>query len=417
MKKKLWMTFGPVLVAFIIFGFILVDPFKLFDNVSDEIITKGATSMSENVIQGNVIQENALKTGKYVPFFGSSELSRVDAFHPSVFSKKYNLDYTPFLIGRPGTQSLSHYLDIVSLGDHLKNKKVVFILSPQWFQPFGVNDGHFGGNFSPLQAYKFALDNQQITPERIYAARRLLSYRVVQNDSILTNILEEIAHPKTKSTVNNVAARIAGSVNLHILERKDEVDSKVILTSKQERIDKSLKKLPDKLDFNEMDQLAEQEAIKKTNNNPYFINNKYFNKKIKPKEEALRNSRPNMSYGDSPEFADLQLVMDAFKRVNADVLFINPPINGSWYKYINFPQKGLDDYYKKSSEMIQSQGFAYYDMSQYNQTPYYLKDSIHLGWRGWVAINEVVFDFMNQPTTTNHKPTPQDFYQKIKHAK
>lgn len=43
--------------------------------------------MNESVIQGLDIQKKALQEGNYLPIYGSSELSRVDPFHPSVVSK------------------------------------------------------------------------------------------------------------------------------------------------------------------------------------------------------------------------------------------------------------------------------------------------------------------------------------------
>lgn len=120
MKKKLWMIFGPILVAGFIFLFILFGPSAIFGGVSNRAVEDGASSMNPAVVGGVAIQRAALESGQYVPFFGSSELSRVDQFHPSVFAKKYKAGYTPFLIGRPGTQSLYHYLDINMLKDQLK---------------------------------------------------------------------------------------------------------------------------------------------------------------------------------------------------------------------------------------------------------------------------------------------------------
>lgn len=87
MKKKLWMTFGPLLVAFAVFLFVLFGPSSLFSKVSSETVEKSATSMNESVIQGLDIQKKALQEGNYLPIYGSSELSRVDPFHPSVVSK------------------------------------------------------------------------------------------------------------------------------------------------------------------------------------------------------------------------------------------------------------------------------------------------------------------------------------------
>ncbi|EED2261342.1 D-alanyl-lipoteichoic acid biosynthesis protein DltD, partial [Listeria monocytogenes] len=220
MKKKLWMTFGPLLVAFAVFLFVLFGPSSLFSKVSSETVEKSATSMNESVIQGLDIQKKALQEGNYLPIYGSSELSRVDPFHPSVVSKKYNQGYTPFLLGRPGTQSLSHFLDVNALGDDLKGKKVAVVLSPQWFQPKGVSDPSFGANFSPLHAYKFALEDTKNTPERRYAAKRLLSFQVVQSDSTLKKLLENIVAKGPKKPHDPKLLNITGNIELKILERK-----------------------------------------------------------------------------------------------------------------------------------------------------------------------------------------------------
>ncbi|MBC2034694.1 D-alanyl-lipoteichoic acid biosynthesis protein DltD [Listeria booriae] len=412
MKKKLWMTFGPLLIAGAVFLFILFGPSSLFGGVSNGTVKKSATSMSPTVVQGVAIQQKMLTTDKtYLPIFGSSELSRVDPFHPNVFAEKYKRGYTPFLIGRPGTQSLSHYLDIKAMGNELKGKKVVFVLSPQWFQPAGVDDGHFGGNFSPLQAYKFAMADEPPTPERRYAAKRLLTYKVVQNNTTLATLLENIASPGPKTDVS-MFTKLAAEAEMKVLQRKDDLESKVIEGSRQDKVDKQQKDLPETLNYTELDNLAAEYGESKVGDNPFFIKDSYYKKKIEPTINQLQNSRTNLSYDESPEYDDLQLVMDAFKSVGADVLFINPPVNGAWYDYIGASREKLQLYYDKSGEQVKKQGFHYYDMSRYSDTPYFLEDTIHLSWRGWVAIDKEIDAFMKDKTKPTYHKTPKQYYIK-----
>lgn len=412
MKKKLWMTFGPLLVAFAVFLFVLFGPSSLFSHVSSDTVKKSATSMNESVIQGLDIQEKAMQEGNYLPIFGSSELSRVDPFHPSVVSKKYKQGYTPFLLGRPGTQSLSHFLDVNALGNELKGKKVAVILSPQWFGPKGVSDPSFGANFSPLHAYKFALEDTPNTPERIYAAKRLLSFQVVQSDSPLKNLLENIVAKGPKKPHDSQLTNLAGNIELKILERKDDLESKIIAGSKQDRVDKEVKKLPEKLDYYQLDQLAKDFGEKGTGPNIFQVKEKYYKKKIQPIEAKLKNSRINLRYDESPEYGDLQLLMDAFKKAGADVIFINPPINGKWVDYIGLNKQGLENYYAKTKQQIESQGFHYYSLESYQNEPFYLEDPIHLSWRGWVKIDQVLANFVKAPVKTNYTPTANEFYIK-----
>lgn len=82
-------------------------------------------------LRDNQLSKPLLKN--YVPFYGSSELSRMDALHPSVLAYKYKRNYRPFLLGGPGSQSLTHFFTMQETVNQLSNKKAVFIISPQWF--------------------------------------------------------------------------------------------------------------------------------------------------------------------------------------------------------------------------------------------------------------------------------------------
>ncbi|EUJ31957.1 D-alanine esterification of lipoteichoic acid and wall teichoic acid [Listeria cornellensis FSL F6-0969] len=57
MKKKIWMTFGPLLIAGAVFLFILFGPSSIFGGVSTNTVKKSATSMNPVVVQGVAIQQ------------------------------------------------------------------------------------------------------------------------------------------------------------------------------------------------------------------------------------------------------------------------------------------------------------------------------------------------------------------------
>lgn len=121
MKKKLFAIFGPVVLAFGLLALFFTSSYQVnIDN--PEVIKRASSSMSANVLKGDAIKTKlCLKT--IYPLFGSSELSRISPFHPSVLAEKYDRGYRPFLLGAPGTQSLSQYMMMRSAGDDLKNKK------------------------------------------------------------------------------------------------------------------------------------------------------------------------------------------------------------------------------------------------------------------------------------------------------
>ena len=72
--------------------------------------------------------------GNAIPVLGSSELSASDdvAYPPALFHNG-NSDFNMILIGRGSMQSLHHAINLGAMADILPDKKVVLILSPQWF--------------------------------------------------------------------------------------------------------------------------------------------------------------------------------------------------------------------------------------------------------------------------------------------
>ena len=189
MKKKLFAIFGPIFLAFGLIAVFFTSSYRV-DLTDPTVIKKASTSMSENVLKGDTIKNEALAEKKYVPFFGSSELSRISPFHPSVLAEKYHRDYRPFLLGAPGTQSLSQYMMMRSAGDDLKNKKIVFIISPQWFVKDGVKKDYFDTYYSQLQTLDWLFSLKKITPADRYLARRLLHFSIVKKDEKLTEMLQ-----------------------------------------------------------------------------------------------------------------------------------------------------------------------------------------------------------------------------------
>lgn len=106
-KRKLWQIFGPVLCAFILLIILFLIPWQNGEK-SDNALFKASVSQSQTVFKGQAIKQAAFEKN-YVPFYGSSELSRMDALHPSVLAYKYKRNYRPFLLGGPGSQSLTHF--------------------------------------------------------------------------------------------------------------------------------------------------------------------------------------------------------------------------------------------------------------------------------------------------------------------
>lgn len=386
-------TFGPMLLAFLILCTLLLLPNSFLQSLlSNTKVEEAANSLSTNVFQGIDLQKKMLEDSNYLPMYGSSELSRLDVYHPSNYFRVNPDGFTPFLIGRGGTQSLTHFLSLAANANQLEGKKVVFILSPQWFVAEGLNEEHFSPNFSSIQAYDF-LFNQTLDPIlKKQAARRLLTFEVVKKDSLLTTMLEGIVYTDSVHTWKAKIAKPLAYMYRSILQRKDFVLSLVAVYGHKPNTDPHLKSLS----WDQLIHRAEQSGKSESQSNEYGIVDDYYNDKIAPKLPQLKGYRANESYDVSPEYNDLQMVLDLLKQKHAQALFVSVPVNGPWYDYAEFPKERRQTYYQKVKNQIEQSGFAVADFSDHEYDQYFMKDTIHVGWKGWIYIDKAVKQFYDR---------------------
>ena len=87
-------------------------------------------------------------------------------------------------------------------------------------------------------------------------------------------------------------------------------------------------------------------------------------------------------------------------RKNVDVLFVIPPVNKRWSDYTGLSQDMLQQVARKLKYQLQEQGFTNIaDFSTCSNERYFMADTIHLGWRGWLAVDRQVDEFMKQPAS------------------
>lgn len=400
MKKKLFGIFGPILLAAVLLVLLFFSPFKI-DSNDPKLIKAASSSMAGNVLRGNSITKEALSTDKYVPFFGSSELSRISPFHPSVLAEKYDRGYTPFLMGAPGTQSLTQFMMMQSLGSELKDRKAVFIISPQWFVKEGIKRDYFDAYYSPEQTLSWLLQLKKVQASDRYLAQRLTDYGVVRKDERLDRMLAAVKDGQLPDKTDVMFSRL----KLNMLEREDQLFSTIGMVSKQEAIDKNVKALPTEYKHSELNSLANRLGERATQGNEFGIQKHFYQQRIKPHMNLFADSQKNWDYRYSPEFSDFQLALDQLAKEHTDCLFIIPPVNGRWAKYTGLSQEMLEQFSDKIKYQLTSQGFNNIaDYTDQGNTPYFMQDTIHLGWNGWLAADKKIAPFLKnrQPIKENY---------------
>ncbi|CRK81024.1 D-alanyl-lipoteichoic acid biosynthesis protein DltD [Neobacillus massiliamazoniensis] len=386
MKKP---VFGPMILAVLVLFCLVIIPNSWIETfIPKNRVSQAATDLNPVMFQGKYIQSEMLEDNRYLPIYGSSELSRLDRFHPSNYFQVTNAPFTPFLIGRGGTESLIHFLNFSEHMDQLKGKKLVFIISPQWFQPNGTDESHFVPNYSTLQGYDFAFNNKIDPSVKKQAIERMLKFSPVKDDPMLSTLYKgEISNSPWDQQKANLVRPFA-YVYRNLLEKKDLYYSYVGSEQPGREIKHNLRHKS----WNQLAEEANQLGASQATNNQFDVINSQYDK-MKKMVPSLRGYKHGATYGTGPEYKDFQLVLDVLKQSGADPLFISIPVNGKWYDYTGFPKQGRTAYYQRITKQIEAEGFPVADFSDHEYDPYFMKDTIHIGWKGWVYTDKAIEDF------------------------
>ncbi|MEC1338582.1 D-alanyl-lipoteichoic acid biosynthesis protein DltD [Bacillus velezensis] len=392
MKKRF---FGPIILAFVLFvGAIAVPASWLTRFIPEKRVEESAAALNPNMFQGLYLQNKMFEDSKYMPIFGSSELSRLDEFHPSNYFQVNNQGFTPYLVGKGGDQSLIHAVNFAAHYQQLKGKKLVFIVSPQWFIKKGSDEQHFAPNFSSLQALDLAFNNQIDPAVKKNMMKRMLRFKVVQHDAVLSELYKGMINGQSWKVK---AVMPAAKAYYSLLEKKDLYYSMGETKGPERTISENLKGKS----WSELKTAAAQLGERSSKSNPFYIDDASY-KKIKKKVKRVKGINKGRTYAKSVEYHDFADMLDILKDAGAEPMFVVIPVNGKWYDYTGFPKKGRTDYYKKVTKQIKAKGFQVADLSGHEYDPYFMKDTIHIAWKGWVYVDKAMEQFYKTGKVTVH---------------
>lgn len=395
--------FGPIVIALVLFFFsiALAEPiinylarnFWLKPGVAEAV----GTSQAVEAFQGTIFQEKALESPDILPLYGSSELSSMSAFHPTEFFYDRPTRFIPFLVGRGGYQDLIQALCLGTQEKTVQGKKVAIILSPQWFTPQGISNDYFAMNFSPLQAYK-TMSNPLLTENtKQQIATRLLDFPDTFNaHPVLRELLLRQANPTYQPTFTGKLDALIRPLDLTGLKLKDAIKTISLIhklnpaTVEHLAGPKKTKALPS---WEEIRMNAADAAKPLVTNNDFGILDSYYDQLIKQNLQSLKNSQVGATLYPSKEYDDLRILLQVLKEEGAKPLFIIVPVNGCWYDYTGFPKTERLEYYARVEKIITGYGFSVANFGGHEYDRYFLRDIMHLGWKGWVDVDEALNHF------------------------
>ena len=409
MLKRLWLILGPVFCAgFLVLALLFFYPTKPKHDAKVE--RQAAVTLTAEGFKSRTQKNRSLTDldQNYVPFFGSSEWLRFDSMHPSVLAEKYDRNYRPYLLGQRGAASLTQYFGMQQILPSIENKSVVYVVSPQWFTKKGYESSAFQSYFSSDQLTSF-LSQQEGDTEQAYAARRLLQ---LYPDVAMADILKKVSDRQALSSMER--SHIEGMTSFN--QKTDALFSPFTNTLNQNYarfVAPQLERLPEQFSYEALEEVATADAKKATSNNDLGIDNKFYKNRLKGKIKKLKGSQKKLSYVQSPEYNDLQLVLHQFAKSHTNVIFVIPPVNEKWMDYTGLNKERYAQAVDKIRYQLESQGFTNIaDFSKDGGKPYFMQDTIHLGWNGWLAFDKAVDPFLSNPQPAPNYQLNDRFFSK-----
>lgn len=409
MLKRLWRIFGPVICALVLVV-VVIYCYPQGRKHNYQTDKRNAVTLTTANFKSRINKTNALsnKEHRFVPFFGSSEWLRFDALHPAVLAEKYDRNYRPYFIGQRGAASLNQYLGMQQMLPELKNGTAVYVLSPQWFTKKGYNSAAFQQFFSNDQLSSFL--NQNETDENSeYAAKRILE---MKPEIAMKSQLTKVAKGQELNAFDKTYVQFLAELN----KREDALFSPFAApnnTNYDKKVLPYLKELPDEFSYEALDQVAVRDAEEHTKSNSFGIDDRFYKKRLSKKIGKLKGFQEHLSYEVSQEYGDLQLVLNQFAKLKTNVIFVIPPVNSKWMAYTGLNQEMYDATVLKIRYQLESQGFTNIaDFSKDGDQAYFMQDTIHMGWKGWVAFDKAVDPFVSNPTPAPNYNLNDRFYSK-----
>lgn len=313
--------------------------------------------------------------------FGSSELVPLEDYEENVSSFLNAPEMNIVTMGAGNFQSLSHIMELGAIADKIESKKVALFLSPQWFEEEGISQEAFPARFGEENLLEF-LKNEKISDSnKQFVLDRTLS--------LLANSPAQQARVmKYKNAFSNKIS--IDSIYKNLMLQYWRLRGKYYVLKQFGEMDQELPVVDlETMDFDELLILAQKQGKESCTNNEFGIYDEYWNTYVKEIYENGEIEEKNEIYTESAEYDDLKCFLNVAEELDIEVILVSIPVNEKWY---TFQGMLCDEYYGQVREVVKEyDNVIFVDMTKYADEKYFLKDVMHLGWKGWARINEALY--------------------------
>jgi len=322
---------------------------------------------------------------KSLIIWGSSELGGTDSLGyitHNFFPKQFNIP--TLAIGHAGNQSFSIMCQLAALNKHVKNNKMVFVISPGWFT------NQYAQGTSSNSFIEF-VDEEYL--KKIYYSN--LNSKYINYISNYIYRKRDDIHPMGYYTKRLMYKSWYKYLNIYDLF--ESVMPVVIDYIAPINIDNSEYKFKIKSVYNTNSKIPNWDYLKRkainnfeiiSSNNSMAINNTYYSNNIKGHENI---SQGIVAKENNIELSDFNMLISLINDLNINAVFIVQNLNPHVYINLEEVQPIIDDICNEFDKY----NFRYYNMFTANKSEYSkgeLTDAMHMGDLGWIKVNEFIYN-------------------------
>lgn len=313
--------------------------------------------------------------------FGTSELyismPLVNQCPQKVFGESVSgIDLT--YVGEAFDQSLWQAIAAGAYAPSSKSDKAVLMLSPQWFFKGNGQQSKFSSKFS-YSLYKAFLENDSISEStKAYVRQRIAALGVDSTQISAANNDSPI------DAINDAVYQIANDLRI-----RSKIATLVNGSPKKSQT-RTTGEPTGEPDWDALLDEAQAQGEQSCTNNDYGIYDAYWEKNSQYRSEQGQD----FTHADD-EWADFQCFLQVCKESDLDVLVVILPMHGSWYDNVGIDSDTRAEFYEHARALCDEAGVTYADFSTCEYEKYFLCDTVHPGWIGWVRIEHAIYDFAN----------------------
>ena len=148
------------------------------------------------------------------------------------------------------------------------------------------------------------------------------------------------------------------------------------------------------IDWDVEEQSAVHQAEEQTAGNEFGMEDSYYNTYIGRRLAQQAGKDASVSYDSSPEYDDLRCLFAICKAKQMQILFVHVPMHGAWSDYTGFSAERRQTYYENVRRIAaEYENVTLLDLTGYEYESYFLCDTMHLGWKGWLAVDKAIAEF------------------------